>query len=120
MSVLNFSCWTKQGVSLPLFKVRLLLHGHEQSRGSPSAAPEDGLDPCRRFREVHAVSRLPGGQLPPFDETDALPLPQVLVRGPGPGANVRPQVPPHGELFDTLNTTHRERDIIVKLSTLMT
>merc|ERR1711911_91836 len=76
--------------------MRVRLHRHEQSGGPPAPASEDRLDPGGRLRKVHTVSELPGGRLPPLEQTDALPLPQVRLCRPGTRSNVRSQVSPSG------------------------
>jgi hypothetical protein len=91
----------EQGVPLPLPQVRLRLHRHQQGGGAPETAPEAGLDPGRRLREVHPEPALSSAQLPAQRQADPLPLSVLSVRRAGAGPDVRAQVPTHGRLSRT-------------------
>ena len=69
---------------LPLPQVRLLLHGHQQGRGTQTPASEDGLHQRGRLREVHADPVLPRQRVRAQRQADSLPLLKVPVRGSRP------------------------------------
>ena len=93
--MLHFRCKSEELESFPLSEVRLLLHRHQQSRGSPQAAPEAGQHPRCWLREVHPDPVLRHPRLQSRREADPLPLQEVSVRCPGPVSDGGPQVQTH-------------------------
>ena len=87
--------------------MRLLLHWHQQSGGSSSAASEAGQHPGCRLREVHPHPVLRHPRLQSRREADPLPLQEMPVRCAGLVPDGGPQVQTH-EWVELARETGRE------------